>query len=380
MVGNIEPKTLLSLAAMSQDFSSTHNSAAKPPKISVCLTVRHQRDYAKQAIASILKQTVSDFELLICDAASAETHPTDTAKQDTSEKSGEPSNNTTEIKSDLSEHIQSLNDPRVHHLCTTWASRAAQLRSGFAAAQGQYFVQLDEKHRLTPDYLARTLAVLEAQEALDFVSTGHWLIDGAGRRDLACTENNAVQWGRTRLNDGVIADLVTETFLHQSLQVEATLFRRSVLDEVDYLRLGLEHCEDSDLLVRLAMANKQAYFLSARLMEYRQPSPSQELSQGLQYLKDKVSYLDFFKFSKQSLEIVRQQRLAASCLSLGLRQLEAEELAPGRLNLWQGRRAGFAQAIAGLALSYFPTSLRQTTLAWLRRSRAAQTAWTQSIA
>ncbi len=352
-------------------------SATRLPQVSICLTVHDQRDYARQAIASILKQTFADFELIICDTADA-----------ACESIGEAG---------LADYLSGLADDRIHYLNHDWANRSGQLRSGFAAAQGTYFVQLDEKHRLTPDYLARTVAVFQAQECLglsldrcldqgkpgqaplDFVSTGHWLIDAAGRRDLAQTEDNAERWGRTRLQDGPIADLIEETFVYQSLQVEATLFRRSALEAVDYLRLGLEHCEDSDLMVRLALSGKRAHFLSARLMEYRMPKPSLDLSRKLQYLRDKVAYFDFFQFTSPSFEQLRQQRLAESQLRLGLRLIEVGDLELGRQHLWQGQAASRLKAIAGLALSYAPATLRSQTFGWLRRSRAAKQAWAEGL-
>jgi GT2 family glycosyltransferase len=51
--------------------------------------------------------------------------------------------------------------------------------------------------------------------------------------------------------------------------VGSTLFRYQSLADVDYMRSQADGCEDFDLLVRLALAGKQAYFLPELLMEYR---------------------------------------------------------------------------------------------------------------
>jgi glycosyltransferase involved in cell wall biosynthesis len=49
--------------------------------------------------------------------------------------------------------------------------------SGFQAAQGEYFIKFDDDDRLTPEFLSKTVAVLEAHPHIDWVSTDHWVID-----------------------------------------------------------------------------------------------------------------------------------------------------------------------------------------------------------
>ena len=90
-----------------------------------------------------------------------------------------------------------------------------------------------------------------------------------GNRIESATQENSVRWGKDQLAKGVIPDLMRQTFDYQSLQVGSTLFRRACLEQVDYMRPEADGCEDFDLLVRLAIAGDQGYFLPEFLMEYR---------------------------------------------------------------------------------------------------------------
>lgn len=323
------------------------NAALIPaqPRVSVCIATYNRKDYLRQAIASVLKQSFSAFELIICDDGSTD---------------------------GTAEYIESLDDARLRYIRHTEnIGKSNNMRSGFAAAKGRYFIKFDDDDRLTPDYLERTVAVLDDQPSVDFVSTGHWVIDAAGRRDLAVTEENAERWGRTRLNDGVLENLLQETFVHQSLQIGTTLFRRSALLEMDYMRADLQNCEDNDLLVRLALAGKRAYFLSARLMEYRFHEEQKGFAKGLCYLSDKVAYLEFFQFEDPAIEKIRRQRLAECKMTYGLWLIEDGRLKAGRRMLWAGRQAASSKAIAGLLMSCIPKPVREQAFSWVRRSKAA---------
>jgi cellulose synthase/poly-beta-1,6-N-acetylglucosamine synthase-like glycosyltransferase len=57
------------------------------------------------------------------------------------------------------------------------------MRSGFEAASGEYFIKFDDDDRLTPDFLARTVAILDKDSSISFVGTDHWIIDINNVRD-----------------------------------------------------------------------------------------------------------------------------------------------------------------------------------------------------
>ena len=315
------------------------------PKVSVCIPTYNRVHYLKYAIDSVLAQNYRDFELIICDDGSPD--------------------NTAEV-------VQGWNDSRIRYIRHPEnIGRSRNMRSGFEAAQGEYFVKFDDDDALTPEFLEKTVAILDSEPGVDFVCTNHWIIDGGGNRVESATQENSVRWGKDQLDEGVIPDLMRQTFDYQSLQVGSTLFRRACLEKVDYMRPEADGCEDFDLLVRLAIAGYQGYFLPEFLMEYRFHGGQTSLKQNLHFLSAKAFCIDSYRFPDAQLEALRVQKLAGTQQDLGLRLIENGDTEKGRTLLKKSaqvignsRRASF-----GLMLSYLPLGLRRLAFSGFRNLR-----------
>jgi glycosyltransferase involved in cell wall biosynthesis len=196
------------------------------PKVTVCIPTYNRANYLRYSVNSVLTQTYQDFELIICDDGS---------------------------KDNTSEVISEWHDRRIRYIRQPKnIGRSKNMRSGFDAATGNYFVKFDDDDAITPEFLEKTVAVLDNEPTVDFVCTNHWIINQNGDRMESATLENAAKWGKDKLKQGTIPDLILQTFQYQSLQVGSTLFRRDCLAEVDYMRPEADGCEDFDLLVRLA--------------------------------------------------------------------------------------------------------------------------------
>lgn len=313
--------------------------------VSVCIPTYNRANYLIQSVKSVLSQTYKDFELIICDDGSTDETPTVVSQWDDS-------------RIRYIRHAQNI-------------GRSKNMRSGFDAAQGNYFIKFDDDDALTPEFLAKTVAVLEAEPTVDFVCTNHWVIDKNGNRVESATKENAAKWGKDKLKPGIIPDLIRQTFQYQSLQVGSTLFRRACLQDVDYMRPEADGCEDFDLLVRLAIAGKQGYFLPEYLMEYRFHGGQTSLRQNLHFLKAKVFCIDSYRFPDQELEKLRIQKLAWTKEALGLRLIENGDTVHGRQILQEVAEiiGSSRKAQLGVILSYLPLSLRQAALQVFRQMR-----------
>ena len=313
--------------------------------VSVCIPTYNRVNYLFESVNSVLNQTYKDFELIICDDGSTDETPTVVSQWDDSR-----------IR-----YIRHANN----------IGRSKNMRSGFDVAQGNYFIKFDDDDALTPEFLEKTVAVLEVEPSVDFVCTNHWVIDKNGNRDESATEKNAAKWGKDKLTQGIIPDLMRQTFQYQSLQVGSTLFRRACLQDVDYMRPEADGCEDFDLLVRLAIAGKQGYFLPEYLMEYRFHGGQTSLRQNLHFLKAKVFCIDSYRFPDQELETLRIQKLAWTKEALGLRLIENGDTVQGRQILQEVAEiiGSSRKAQLGVMLSYLPLSLRQAALQVFRQMR-----------
>ncbi|WP_068818438.1 glycosyltransferase family 2 protein [Phormidesmis priestleyi] len=313
--------------------------------VSVCIPTFNRKELLAIAIDSVLQQTYQDFELIVCDDGS------------------------TDGTSNL---MAQFTDRRIHYLRHPQnIGKSNNMISGFQAATGQYFIKFDDDDRLTPSFLEKTSQLLNKHPHIDFVGTDHWVIDSNTIRNESLTQFNSQKWGRSQLPQGLVKDLLEVTFVKQSLQIGATLFRREVLTEVGYMRSNIQNCEDNDLLVRLALAGKQAYYLPERLMEYRFHAEQQGLDRAISYLKDKLNYLESFHFESEKIEKIRHDRLLETKLLLGLRLIQIGDTQEGRSLISQGKSASLIKAQIGLVLSQLPMNLRQKVLTVLKQIKAS---------
>lgn len=312
-------------------------------KVSICIPTYNRSHYLTYAVNSVLYQTYSDFELIICDDASPDNTP---------------------------EVVAEFQDNRIRYIRHEKnMGRSRNMRSGFEASQGEYFIKFDDDDALTPEFLEKTVNILDKNPQVDFVCTNHWVIDKDSKRVEDATKENAIRWGKDQLKEGIIEDLDWQTFDYQSLQVGSTLFRYSCLKEVDYMDPKADGCEDFDLLVRLALIEKVGYFLPDYLMEYRFHGGQTSLGQNLHFLQAKLYCIDNYKFQNKDLEEKRKTKLAQTQQDLGLRLIEQGKTPEGRelLNLSKQVLGSSKRTNLGLLISYLPLNIRQLILKQFRQ-------------
>jgi glycosyltransferase involved in cell wall biosynthesis len=311
------------------------------PKVSVCIPTFNRVKLLPFAIESVLQQTYQDFELIVCDDGSGDGTP---------------------------ELMPQYTDNRIKYIRHPQnIGKSNNMRSGFDAATGEYFMKFDDDDKLTPNFLTRTTAILDKNSSIDFVGTDHWVIDINNIQDEAKTQENSRRWGRANLQAGIVDNLLEVVFVKQSFQIGATLFRRSTLQELGFMQPNWQNCEDNDLFVRLALAGKKGYYLPELLMEYRFHDQQQGINRAIPYLTDKLQYLESYKFPSDKLEEIRQKRLAETQLLLGLRLIEKGETQKGRELVLAGKSFSPAKAWTGLGLSLLPVGLRPWAFGLVRR-------------
>lgn len=311
------------------------------PIVSVCIATFNRVNLLPFAIESVLKQTYQDFELIVCDDGS--------------------NDSTSELMSQYTDkRIKYIRHPQN-------IGKSNNMRSGFDAATGKYFMKFDDDDKLTLDFLTHTTAILDQNSSIDFVGTDHWVIDINNVRDQAKTQENSRRWGRANLQAGSVDNLLEVVFVNQSFQIGATLFRRTTLQELGFMQPNWQNCEDNDLFVRLALAGKIGYYLPELLMEYRFHDQQQGMNRAIPYLIDKLRYLESYKFPSNKLEKIRQQRLAETQLLLGLRLIEKGQTQKGRELVLAGKSSSSAKAWTGLGLSLLPAGLRPWAFGLVRR-------------
>jgi glycosyltransferase involved in cell wall biosynthesis len=183
-------------------------------KISVIIPVYNGEKTIGETIASVLKQTYKNWEILVIDDGSQDA--------------------TLEV-------LREINDPRLNVFSYPNAGQAVSRNRGIELARGEYIAFLDADDLWTPDKLETQLKALQEnpQAAVAYSWTDY--IDESGQ---------FVQSGRhITINGDVYAALLVNNFLENGSNV---LIRQQALTEVGGFEASLPPAEDWDLWLRLA--------------------------------------------------------------------------------------------------------------------------------
>ena len=323
-------------------------------KVSVCISTCNRIELLKFAVESVLAQSYSDWELIVCDDGSTD---------------------------GTSDYMSQIENDQIHYIRHPKnIGKSNNMRSGFEAARGEYFVKFDDDDILLANFLKATVPMLDKYSNIDFVGGDHWIIDINNNRDEEWSDRCSTKFGRTKLQEGIVDDLLKAVFIDQSFYIGATLFRSCVLKEINYMRENLQSCEDNDLFVRLALANKVAYYLPQRLMEYRFHSEQKQRNKAIAHLDSQIKYLSFYKFSSVELEKARESELTRVKRQLGLCLLETEDSPKAKQLVLEGCSNSKIEELFGRIITTIPSQfVRKTVIDLLRKLKGLQNATKNKI-
>lgn len=203
------------------------------PKVSVLMPVHNGGRFVRLAVKSILKQTYSDFELLIVDDGSDDETPdvlAQLAKQDS--------------------RICVLRNPKKMGLGWT-------LNLGVQAARGEWVARMDADDVSHPERLGRQLAAVQDDPSIDVIGTQAVDIDADGKpvglRSVPLTHEAiraVLPWANPMIHPSV-------------------LFRRRAVISVGSYDPNLTNVEDYDLWFRCVAGGLKLANLPDVLLGYR---------------------------------------------------------------------------------------------------------------
>src|SRR6478609_2284859 len=154
-----------------------------------------------------------------------------------------------------------LADPRIRFLKTDNRGVSTARNRAVATTRTPYIALLDGDDLYRPEYLASTVAVLDADPDARLV-TCNARIFGAVPHERLCFDR------RQGSGDGTVGSL--GDVLDRSFGVYiGTTFRRADFDRVGGFDESMTHAEDFDLWVRLVLLGGHARYVDAVLGEYR---------------------------------------------------------------------------------------------------------------
>lgn len=209
----------------------------KTPLVSVCIPTYNGEKYIGEAIASVLAQTFTDFELIVMDDCS--------------------SDGTGDI-------ARSVTDSRVRYLRNEAnLGMVYNWNRCLAAATGTYIKVLCHDDKLAPDCIARCVDALETNEEAALVFHSTEIIDGTGR----LIHKRRPFHGDMMFNGVRFARMA---FRKRNLYGEPSnvLFRRSVSLEAGVFDVTLYYAVDWEYWIRLSLLGS-TLFLDRYLASFR---------------------------------------------------------------------------------------------------------------
>jgi glycosyltransferase involved in cell wall biosynthesis len=190
------------------------------PTVSVVVATYNYARFLIDALESILRQTFSDYEVLVIDDGSSD---------------------------DTAAVVQPfLADPRVHYYRTRHLGQSGAKNTGIRLARAPLLAFLDADDLWLPDKLARQVALVGAEPELAVVHTRRLLIDEKGRE---------LEYEQPEMPRGLV---LPELFRDNFVCFSSVLARREVVEAaggfderlplaIDYdlwLRIARQHCFD----------------------------------------------------------------------------------------------------------------------------------------
>ena len=201
------------------------------PKVSVIIPVYNGEKYIDRAIASVLEQTYTNYEIIAIDDGSTDRTP----------------------------KILETYSSQIRYCYRDNQGVAATRNYGIEIAEGELIAFLDADDFFFPDKLTKQVACFKENPDLGMVICGWQLVDVAGNKI-----SDVELW---RYSPQL--DLATAV-LYKPARPSATMLRRHWCQEVNGFDASLARAEDLDFLLRLLSQNCPALWLPEVQIAYRQ--------------------------------------------------------------------------------------------------------------
>jgi len=252
------------------------------PKVTVIIATYNAIAYLPSTVDSVIKQTFTDFELLIVDDGSTD---------------------------ETVEWVSKLVDPRVRLISQANQGVSVARNQGIANAQGEYIAFLDADDLWEPIKLEKQVNCLDENPQVGLVHTSIVNIDEQGKF-LAAVDASDVQ-------GNVLKHIVEENLI---LCGSAPMVRRSCLEAVQGFDQKLMSAEDWDLWIRLA-ARYDFAVVREPLVLYRQHLNSK--SNNIErHLKHRLKVIDkTFETVAKNLQPLKPRAVGRAYLSVAWKLL-----------------------------------------------------------
>ncbi len=241
------------------------------PKISICIPTLNRAHMLRQAVESVLANTCQDFEVVISDNCSTD---------------------------DTERVVNALKDERIRYFRQNeQVPIVANWSAVLFHARGKCAMKLDDDDSIEPEFIARTVAFLDAHPEVSIVFTAHYVDHPSGQREVMIDRGF---FGDRSVAPGL--EYCRAILLHERLPVNhksAGVFRLGAARQIDFFNL----CREDVLFTTAMAAQGDVGYIPTPLFHYNISHTGQHQSGRIVEVAE--SFMEglshFF-----SLEVVRQ--------------------------------------------------------------------------
>ena len=225
------------------------------PLVTVIVTVYQRTDFLAHALRSVLAQTFSNYEVIVADDSGRGVAQAVCAPF--------------------------AQDPRVHYTANPrTCGVAVSVQLAITRSRGQYIAILNDDDLWEPEFLARLVGPLEADNRRVLAFADHWIMSEDGELDVEASDRNTSRYGRAALAEGDLADPGSFVLVENGVPLAmGSLFRRAALD-CGMLVPQVAGAYDFWISCLLAATAQRFYYVPSRLTRYRVHSRMETARRG----------------------------------------------------------------------------------------------------
>ncbi|HEY3695290.1 glycosyltransferase family 2 protein [Phenylobacterium sp.] len=255
----------------------SHPTDMPAPAVSVVIPVHNCERYVAEAVRSVLRQTRTDFELIVVDDGSTD--------------------GTAEI-------VSSFADPRIRLIRTPRGGISSAINAGISASRADLIARLDGDDAMEPERLQRQVDFLEARPWLGGGASYYWVMDEKGT--LRGSEEPPLV---------TVADLELQ-LSHRGRLIyphPTVMMRRHVLARVGGYDSRYDKCEDVELFMRMYEAGWPMLVQPERLTRFRVHASSTTASSvRVQYFLNEAIFANFRRRRRGDADLPVEHYMAAA--------------------------------------------------------------------
>ncbi|MDF5724772.1 MAG: glycosyltransferase family 2 protein [Rhizonema sp. PD37] len=312
------------------------------PLVSIVIPTYNRPEYLKQAIASAVKQTYQNIEIIVCDNCSTE--------------------NTQEI-------VESFRDSRIRfwRQPTNLGMFANQMYA-FKMGKGKYVASLHDDDMWNEEFLTKLVPPLEENPNLILAFCDQYIMDAQGRINDAGTQKNTQAYKRNTLKKGIHQPFSEIGVVHKSVPTAAGCVVRNEFIDWDSIPSEVGGMWDLYLTYLCCISGYGAYYEPEKLTLYREHESTDTMRSGSKDAQAKIRkakseifcYQQFMEDERLvQFKLYFQQRWleAHTTLAIGLMRTENKSQARPYLLSAISKQKFNLRTMAALMLSFTPQQL-----------------------